>query len=363
MGKAEKITHSFLMKESISFANFFRCASHLTKLIIFFGSERREYQKPYIYLLFPSYMRVLVTGGAGFIGSHVVDMLISQGHAVTVLDNLSSGTPEFINKRAEFYEIDLAHDRDKVGSLLNSVEQVWHIAADPEVKIENKEPQVIYRNNVLATFNLLEETRKAEVGEVVFTSTSTVYGEAEQIPTPEEYPTIPISLYGASKLACEALISSYCHTFDMRGWVYRFANVIGKRSNHGVIYDFIHKLRNNPEELEILGDGEQNKSYIYISDCVDAMFSGLKASDKVNILNIGSEDQVKVKRIAEIVSEEMGMEPEFKFTGGDRGWKGDVPVMLLSIDKLKTLGWSPKFNSESAVRRAAEDLLENLKVG
>ncbi|MFW6128414.1 MAG: NAD-dependent epimerase/dehydratase family protein, partial [Halobacteriota archaeon] len=123
-------------------------------------------------------MRVLVTGGAGFIGSHVVDMLISQGHAVTVLDNLSSGTPEFINKRAEFYEIDLAHDRDKIGSLLNSVEQVWHIAADPEVKIENKEPQVIYRNNVLATFNLLEETRKAEVGEVVFTSTSTVYGEA-----------------------------------------------------------------------------------------------------------------------------------------------------------------------------------------
>lgn len=303
-------------------------------------------------------MHILVTGGAGFIGSYIVDKLVSEGHKVTVLDNLSSGNYELINKGAEFHKVDLAYEKDKIGRLVRDVEQVWHIAADPEVKIENKEPEVIYRNNVSATFNLLEEMRKAQIGEIIFTSTSTVYGESKQIPTPEEYPTIPISLYGASKLACEALISSYCHTFDMKGWIYRFANVIGKRSNHGVIYDFIHKLKDKPEEMEILGDGEQNKSYIYISDCIDAMFFGLRAENNVNIFNIGSEDQVKVKRIAEIVSEEMGMDPEFKFTGGDRGWKGDVPVMLLSIEKLKKLGWNPRFSSESAVRRATKDLLE-----
>lgn len=304
-------------------------------------------------------MRVLVTGGAGFIGSYIVDRLVSQGQEVIILDNLSSGNADFINKDAEFYNVDLAVDRDKIGEYLSGVDQVWHIAADPEVKIENKDPEIVYRNNIKATFNLLEEMRGANINEIVFTSTSTVYGEAEVIPTPENYTTIPISLYGASKLACEALISSYCHTFDMKSWIYRFANVIGKRSNHGVIYDFIQKLNSNPRELEILGDGEQNKSYIYITDCVEAIFSGMKAGDRVNILNIGSEDQVKVKRIAKIVSEEMDLDPEFKYTGGDRGWKGDVPIMLLSIEKLKNLGWEPQFGSESAVRRATRDLLEN----
>ncbi len=180
------------------------------------------------------------------------------------------------------------------------------------------------------------------------------------IPTPEDYPTHPISLYGASKLACEALIESYCHTFDMQAWIYRFANVIGKRSTHGVIYDFIMKLKKNPEELEILGNGEQNKSYIYISDCIEAMLFGLRSDERVNIFNIGSEDQIKVRRIAEIVCEELGLSPRFKFTGGERGWKGDVPVMLLSIEKLKKMGWKPKYNSEDAVRMAVRDLIEDL---
>ena len=305
-------------------------------------------------------MVVLVTGGAGFIGSHVVDRLVSGGEEVVVVDNLSSGV-SFLNPNAEFLKIDLA-DRDAVEDVFKryKFDEVWHIAANPDVRVGSENPDEIYRNNVLATYNLLEAMRKAGVDRIVFTSTSTVYGEAELIPTPEEYPTVPISIYGASKLACEALISSYCHTFDMQSWIYRFANVIGKRSNHGVIYDFIMKLRKNPEELEILGNGEQNKSYIYISDCVDAMFFGLKAEERVNILNIGSEDQIKVKRIAEIVSEEMGLDPVFRFTGGDRGWKGDVPVMLLSIEKLKSMGWSPKYNSEQAVRMAVRDLLEDL---
>jgi len=228
------------------------------------------------------------------------------------------------------------------------------------VRIGAENPEEIYRNNILATYRLLEAMRKAGIERIIFTSTSTVYGEASIIPTPEDYPPHPISLYGASKLACEALIESYCHTFDMQAWIYRFANVIGRRSTHGVIYDFIMKLNRNPEELEILGNGEQNKSYIYITDCIEAMLAGLGSDERVNIFNIGSEDQVKVRRIAEIVSEELGLSPRFRFTGGDRGWKGDVPVMLLSIEKLKKLGWRPRYSSEEAVRMAVRDLIEDL---
>ncbi len=298
---------------------------------------------------------ILITGGAGFIGSHVVDRLVELDKVV-VLDNLSSGRRDFVNERAELHVVDLAED--PIVNFLRDADEVWHLAANPDVRIGAEKPEEIYRNNVLATYRLLEAMRKAGVRRIIFTSTSTVYGEAKQIPTPEEYPAHPISVYGASKLACEALIESYCHTFDFQAYIYRFANVIGKRSTHGVIYDFIKKLRKNPKELEILGNGEQNKSYIYIDDCVSAMFSGLKAEEKVNIFNIGSEDQIKVKRIAEIVSEEMGLNPRFRFTGGERGWKGDVPVMLLSVEKLKSLGWRPRFGSEEAVRRAVRDLLD-----
>ncbi|MDI6811725.1 MAG: GDP-mannose 4,6-dehydratase, partial [archaeon] len=213
--------------------------------------------------------------------------------------------------------------------------------------------------NLIVTSNVLEAMRLNGVRRIIFTSTSTVYGEADKLPTPEEYPTIPISLYGASKLASEALIASYCHTFDMHAWIYRFANVIGRRSSHGVIYDFIHKLRSNPTELEILGDGNQTKSYIYVDDCIEAMLVGLKANGKnrVHVFNIGTHDMIRVKRIAEIVCEEMRTSPKFKFTGGKRGWKGDVPVMLLDASKLNELGWKQSYTSEEAVKKATRDLL------
>jgi UDP-glucose 4-epimerase len=207
---------------------------------------------------------------------------------------------------------------------------------------------------------VLEAMRAKKIKKMIFTSTSTVYGEAKKIPTPENHPTMSISLYGASKLACEALISSYCHTFDMHALVYRFANVIGKRSTHGVIYDFIQKLRRNPHELEILGDGSQTKSYIYIEDCVNAMFLEQeedKNEDRMRIFNIGTEDMISVQRIAEIVCAEMDVSPRFRFTGGKRGWKGDVPTMLLDVSRLKKLGFLPRYNSEEAVRRATQDLL------
>lgn len=307
-------------------------------------------------------MTILVTGGAGFIGSHIVDRLIESDYEVLVIDNLSSGKIENVNRDAEFIKMDLALDFEKLKETMvkYEVEEVWHFAACPEVRIGSENPSIIYKDNILATYNVLEAMRCADVDRIIFSSTSTVYGEAKVMPTPEDHPLLPISVYGASKVACEAMICAYCHTFDMRAWIYRFANVVGGRSSHGVIYDFIMKLKRNPKELLILGDGEQNKSYIYITDCIDAMFYGLMAKDKVNILNIGSEDQIKVKRIAEIVCEEMGVKPVFKFTGGRRGWIGDVPIMLLSIEKIKSIGWRPKYNSEEAVRLATRDILKTI---
>ncbi len=303
-----------------------------------------------------------MTGGAGFIGSHVVDRLLALGNEVRILDNLSSGDEANIrahigDSRFCFHRVDILHD--DIERLFEGVDEVWHIAANPEVRIGAEDTRVHLNQNVIATYNVLEAMRRSGVKRIVFTSTSTVYGEASALPTPEEYPAIPISLYGASKLACEALIASYCHTFDMHAWIYRFANVIGRRSRHGVIYDFIHKLRANPTELLILGDGNQTKSYIYIDDCIEAMFVGLKdrGDMPVHILNIGTDDTVTVRRIAEIVSSEMGISPRLRFTGGIRGWKGDVPLMLLDATRLRKLGWEQRYNSEEAVRRATRDLL------
>ena len=310
-------------------------------------------------------MSVLVTGGAGFIGSHVVDRLMGENQGVVVLDDLSSGDEKFITPHRgkqgfQFHKVDILHE--DISPFFEDVEEVWHLAANPEVRIGAEDTRIHLEQNVIATYNVLEAMRMKEVRRLIFTSTSTVYGDADKLPTPEEYPTRPISLYGASKLACEALIEAYCHTFDMRAWIYRFANVIGRRSSHGVIYDFINKVRSNPKELEILGDGNQTKSYIYVDDCINAMFVGLKAKEedknRVNIFNIGTNDTIRVKRIAETVCEEMRVspKPDFKFTGGKRGWKGDVPIMLLDASKLNKLGWRQRYNSEEAVRKTIQDL-------
>jgi len=213
----------------------------------------------------------------------------------------------------------------------------------------------------MATYRVLEAMRRHEVPEIVFTSTSTVYGVATVIPTPESYtPLEPISVYGASKLACEALISAYCHSFGMKSWIFRFANIIGSRSGHGVINDFIGKLTQNPAELEILGDGKQTKSYLEVHECVAAMLYAVGHSrDTVNTFNIGSEDWIDVRSIAEIVREEMHLpDAKFMFTGGDRGWVGDVPKMQLAVDKIKKLRWKPQTGSRESVRIAVRAMLE-----
>lgn len=306
----------------------------------------------------------LVTGGAGFIGSHLVDRLLEDDNEVVVVDNLSSGHAHLLdhhqdNDRFSFLEGDLLNQGFLDGAL-QGVDFVHHLAANPDVRVGSQDPGVHLEQNVETTCNLLEAMRKNDVKKISFTSTSTVYGEADEFPTPETYgPLVPISLYGASKLSAEAYITSYCHTFDMQSWIFRFANIIGPRGTHGVIVDFIDKLRANPRELEILGDGRQNKSYLLVGECVDAMMLAIQqASERVNIYNIGSEDWTTVTRIAEIIVEEMGLEDvEFKYTGGERGWAGDVPRMMLDISRIKELGWEPEHGSEEAVRLTARSLL------
>lgn len=309
--------------------------------------------------------KILVTGGAGFIGSHIVDRLMKNECEVVVFDNLSSGKIEFIDhhlNKTNFLLIngDLLNT-DEIDAACNGVDFVYHVAANPDVRLGAVDTKVHFDQNITATYNLLEAMRKNNVANIAFTSTSTVYGEATIIPTPEDYgPLVPISLYGASKLACEALITSYSHTFDMHSWIFRFANIVGDRGTHGIIVDFINKLKDNPEQLEILGDGRQSKSYLHISDCVDAIrFTINHIDETVNIFNVGSEDTMDATGIAGIVVGEMGLKDvKFTYTGGKRGWKGDVPQMRLAVNKLKELGWSPSYSSGNSVRDTACVLID-----
>jgi len=280
-----------------------------------------------------------------------------EKYNVTVIDNLSKGKREFVNKDADLMVEDLT-DLDSIITYFDSIDVVFHIAANPDVSLGAKDTRVHIDQNIMTTYNVLEAMRSNKVKDIVFTSSSTIYGLAP-IPTPEDHgPLVPQSIYGASKLACEAMISSYCHSFGMNSWICRFANIIGKRSNHGIIPDFIKKLSEDRERLVILGDGKQNKSYCYIEDCVNAMLHAFENSrEKVNIFNIGSKDTISSKEIADLVSSNMELEPEYEFTGGERGWVGDVPKMQLSIDKIEELGWTPRYNSRKAVDRAIKDIL------
>jgi UDP-glucose 4-epimerase len=315
----------------------------------------------------------MVTGGVGFIGSHLTERLLKVGCKVTVVDNFSSGKLENIQALLDNSSLNLVKEDlkkpVKLEKLVQECEVIFHLAANPEVKVGEIGPRVHFEENILATFNLLEALRKVKMPKiVVFTSTSTVYGEPLQIPTPENYaPLIPISTYGATKLACEALITSYAHTFNHRTLILRLANIIGPKSNHGVIVDFIRKIRANPKRLEILGDGTQEKSYMHITDCIEATMyltnEFLKNTKKVDTYNIGSCDKITVKEIAKIIAEEMHKSNiQYTFTGGvdgGRGWKGDVKTMQLSINKLLQTGWKPKYTSKQAVKLAAKVLKRN----
>ena len=315
--------------------------------------------------------KVLVTGGAGFIGSHLVDRLTDLGADVIVVDNLSAGNLSFIEEhvksgRVSFQKMDIL-DTEALRGVLNGVEAVFHLAANPEVRLGEQDTWVHVEQNLLATRSVLEAIRGIEPPpDIIFTSTSAVYGDAEVIPTPEDYaPLFPISHYGASKLGAEALISSYSHYYGIRGVIFRFANCVGPRLTHGVIYDFVRKLRDNPRVLEILGDGTQRKSYVYVKDCVDAMLLAWERSKRaIDVFNIGSDDWVDVNTIAKVVVEEMGLKDVSftykKVTEDGRGWKGDVKFMRLANEKIKSVGWRPKYSSEGAVRETAKYVISSL---
>ena len=315
--------------------------------------------------------RVLVTGGAGFIGSSLCKKLARSGCYVVIFDNFSSGKYENVEGILKDYADKtclLRGDCKKpsdVKKAVSDVDVVFHFAANPEVRLELNDPENCFKQNIYATHVLLEALRQThDVEKVVFASTSTVYGDVDVFPTHESYgPLKPISIYGASKLASEAMVSSYAYLYNFAAVLLRFANIIGPKSRHGVIPDFINKLRKNEKELEILGDGTQCKSYLYIDDCANAILTACEKSDRqVEIFNVGSEDWVNVSRIAEIVVEEMSLKNvKFRFTGEvdeGRGWKGDVKKMLMDISRLKALGWKPKYKSEEAVRIATKHILE-----
>jgi UDP-glucose 4-epimerase len=315
--------------------------------------------------------KILVTGAAGFVGSHLTDKLLSLSYEVVGFDNLSEGSKTNLksamkHSRFRFVEGDLL-DRKKTRHVLGDCSLIFHLAADPEVRVGEEKPEKHFKQNLLATFNLLDAIRKRGTNtRLVFASTSTVYGEASVIPTPEDYgPLLPISTYGATKLGCEALATSFTQLVPLSVAIFRFANVVGERSRHGVTYDFIVKLKKNPRELEILGDGTQSKSYLHVDDCVEGFLMPLKDNFWTNaaeVLNIGSEDRINVLRLAKIVAEMMGLkEVSFKTTQplGGRAWPGDVKVMQLDVSKIKRLGWACKRNSESALRLAAEQLIRS----
>ncbi|MEA2089413.1 MAG: GDP-mannose 4,6-dehydratase [Thermoproteota archaeon] len=283
---------------------------------------------------------------------------------ITILDNLSSGSTENIQhllkqtpRKAKLLKGDCTNPTH-VKKALENAEAVFHLAANPEVRLELNDPQTCFRQNIYATYILLQQLKNNPTAHtIIFASTSTIYGEPETIPTPENHaPLKPISLYGASKLASEALISAYAYTFNKKAIIYRLANITDPRSTHGVIHDFIQKLKKNPKKLEILGDGSQTKSYLYISDCIKAILLGLEKSEKhVEIYNVGSEDQINVKTIAQIIIEETKLKNvKLTLTGGvngGRGWKDDVKNMLLDIGRIKSLGGEPKLNSRQAIKK------------
>ena len=308
----------------------------------------------------------LVTGGAGFIGSHLVDSLVSMGNSVRVLDNFSSGREEFLehhkdNEKVEIFRADLL-DLESVKVAMKGIETVHHLAANPDIRLGTEVTDTDLKQGTIATYNVLEAMRHNDVKKI-FSSSSAVYGEVNVMPTPETYgPILPISLYGASKLASEALISSWCGTFGGEAWIHRFANIVGPRGTHGVIFDFIHKLKNNPNRLEVLGNGLQEKSYMSAEDCVKAMVHLIEHdSGNVSLYNLGTGDTCSVRRIAEIVVEESGLQNvSIEYTGGDRGWAGDVPKTSLDVERLFSTGFEPTMHSEDAIRYTAKELIKEI---
>lgn len=306
--------------------------------------------------------RVFVTGGAGFIGSNLVDRLLERGCQVTVYDNLSTGQMVFLERAAShpafrLVEADLL-DRATLAESVAGHDLVIHLAANADVRFGTDHPERDLEQNVIATHNLLEAMRLGGVRRIAFSSTGSIYGEPTVFPTPEDAPfPVQTSLYGASKLAAEGLIQAYCEGFGFQGYIFRFVSVLGERYTHGHVFDFYKQLRDDPSRLYVLGNGKQRKSYMYVQDCIDAMLLTIeRATDKVTILNLGTDEYVEVNDSIRCIVEHLGISPKLEYAGGERGWIGDSPFIFLDTQRVRSLGWQPKVSIREAVVRTVQYL-------
>jgi UDP-glucose 4-epimerase len=310
-------------------------------------------------------MNILITGGAGFIGSHLCDELIAQRHNVVVADNLVLGREEniahlFACPKFKFIKGDIL-DNELLDTVFaeNDFDIVFHMAANSDIRKGGENPLVDYQLTLMTTFNVLQCMKKHNVKQLVFASTSAIYGETTDLLSEDYGPLLPVSNYGASKLASEAYISAFSANYGIQTWITRFPNVVGERFTHGVIYDFVKKLKNNPKELEVLGNGEQYKPYMYVKDLVSGIIHVWKNSnDRLNIYNLGVESRTKVKDIAQMVIEELRLDARIVYTGGDRGWTGDVPEFKYDLSKIHNLGWQAQYTSNEAVRLSVKKAIE-----
>lgn len=310
-------------------------------------------------------MRVLITGVAGFVGSNFLDYLLSKGHHIVGVDNFSTGKTEFIenainNSNFTFLNFDLLNLRDLKQATKN-IDIVFHFAANADVRFGLQHSDKDLKQNTIVTFNVLEAMRYNNVKKIIFSSTGSVYGEPNEFPTPENcaFP-IQTSLYGASKLAAEGLIQAYCEGYNFQAWIFRFVSLLGERYSHGHVFDFYNKLRLDPNKLEVLGDGTQKKSYLYIKDCINAVMIALeKSNQKINIFNLGNYEYSEVKDSVKWIIEYLGLAPEIIYLGGKRGWVGDNPFIHLDISKILNLGWKPKLDIKSGIIKTISYLIDN----
>ncbi len=315
-------------------------------------------------------MHCFITGGAGFIGSNLADFLLAKGHQVTVYDNFSTGLPtQFLalaqSQPATAFRLvkgDLL-DPAKLAEAMTGSDFVFHLAANADVRHGTEQPDKDLQQNTIGTFNVLEAMRASGVRRIAFSSTGSVYGEAQVFPTPEDAPfPVQTSLYAASKLAGEGLIGAYCEGFGFQGYIFRFVSILGERYTHGHVFDFYKKLIADPTQLEVLGNGQQRKSYLYVGDCVEAIYTAInhpQAQAKVNIFNLGTDEYCQVNDSLGWICEKLNLTPERHYTGGERGWIGDSPFIFLSCEKIKALGWRPRFTIRQSVEKTLDYLLEN----
>ena len=309
--------------------------------------------------------KAFITGCAGFIGSNLVDRLLDSGHEVVGYDNFSTGQQRFLSIARDNAQFKLIRgdllDEATLKSGMAGCDMVFHLAANADVRFGTDHPHRDLEQNTIATYNVLEGMRANGIKRIAFSSTGSVYGVSPVIPTPEDGPfPVQTSLYGASKLAGEGLITAYCEGFGFQSWIFRFVSILGERYTHGHVFDFYQKLKENPTRLPVLGNGRQRKSYLYVQDCIDAILMAIdKATDKVNIFNLGVDGYCEVNDSIGWICDELGVKPELEYSGGDRGWIGDNPFIFLDTKKIQALGWRPKFGIRDGVIKTVEYLRAN----